>query len=407
MRRSKDGTPKPTKVPYAACGSCMAKSNDPRTWGTRAEAEARAKGLLQGGKNGGVGLMLGELPESSGLTLFGIDLDSCIDPDGPRWEGALTAAIVPWAGAVIERFQTYGEISPGQRGVKLFGLCRGQAVPELLRALGKTADGKQRYGFKRTLGTGEHGPAIEFYAGRRYFTVTGERLVEGRSEMRVVEAETLLDLVREHDGGAGKTGAKLRARVGPKASGDPPDAANGKNKVRDESRSGDAAALAARMKREGATYSEFHEAITTHHLTAGWAAERGEREIRRAWERIGHLQTSKSGQPLSNLVNALRMLRSASELSGLIGFEEMEGDAVLMRPVPRCGHSADAQDFTPRRLTDDDVTAFVEHLQAAGLTSLTAAVAHAAVDRRAKECAFHPVRDYLDALAWDGLPRLD
>src|SRR3954452_2956512 len=38
--RGKKG--KPTKVPYAPGGDGKAKANDPATWGTRSEAEARA-----------------------------------------------------------------------------------------------------------------------------------------------------------------------------------------------------------------------------------------------------------------------------------------------------------------------------------------------------------------------------
>ncbi len=41
-----------------------------------------------------------------------------------------------------------------------------------------------------------------------------------------------------------------------------------------------------------------------------------------------------------------------------------------------------------------------------GLSRVGKDVVHQAVDLRARECSFHPVRDYLDGLVWDGKPRL-
>jgi predicted P-loop ATPase len=392
-RTGKDGEVKRTKVPHSPVGPSKAKSNDPSTWGTRAQAERRSNALLSGGGRGGVGIMLGKLPDDSGLVVFGIDLDSCIDSDAAPWAEALTTSIAQWAGDVIERFRTYCEISPSGQGVKLFGLCLEQDMPDLLRALGTNSDGKQRYGFKRALSAGEHGPAIEFYMSHRFFTVTDDWLIEAPRELQLINAKELLDLIREH-----------APRIGRPAP-IPTDA--GTNKVRDESRSGNAARLAVQMKRQGASFEEYYEEVTSHHRTADWAAEKGEREIRRAWERLGNLQCSRSGFPLSNLRNTLTMLRGDAQLTDLLAYDEMECAAMLMRPMPRFGIEADASAFTPRRLTDDDVTGIVEYLQAAGLTSLTANVAQAAVDRRARECAFHPVRDYLGPLRWDGVHRLD
>lgn len=68
---------------------------------------------------------------------------------------------------------------------------------------------------------------------------------------------------------------------------------------------------------------------------------------------------------------------------------------------------ADPATFIPRPLTDIDVSKIQEVLQIAGLKTIGKDVVHSAVDQRAHERSFHPVRDYLDNLKWDGVGRLD
>jgi predicted P-loop ATPase len=62
--------------------------------------------------------------------------------------------------------------------------------------------------------------------------------------------------------------------------------------------------------------------------------------------------------------------------------------------------------FGSRPATDADVGALQEYLQLSGLPKVAKDTVHQGVDMRAHECAFHPVRDYLDAIVWDGKPRL-
>ena len=69
--------------------------------------------------------------------------------------------------------------------------------------------------------------------------------------------------------------------------------------------------------------------------------------------------------------------------------------------------AADGEPFAPRPIRDTDVAALQEFLQLAGIEKLGKDTVHQAVDLRAQECAFHPVRDYLDGLKWDGRPRVD
>ena len=59
----------------------------------------------------------------------------------------------------------------------------------------------------------------------------------------------------------------------------------------------------------------------------------------------------------------------------------------------------------PGPLSDADVSQVQEWLQHAGMPRIGREIVHQAIALRAQERAFHPIRDYLDGLQWDGSPQ--
>jgi predicted P-loop ATPase len=111
--------------------------------------------------------------------------------------------------------------------------------------------------------------------------------------------------------------------------------------------------------------------------------------------------TGENGRILPNVANILVALRADPKLKDCFALDQMLQAPLLMRPL------SDSEGFKARPLTDIDVTHFQEWLQHAGLRNISKEMMHQAVDVRAEECAFHPVRDYLNELKWDGKARLE
>lgn len=255
--REEDGR---RKVPYAASGRGKGSSTDPTCWGTRAEAETGARRLLAGGRNGGVGIVLGQ-DATQGFALGGVDLDTCRDPD--------TGEIQPWATDVARMFGSYTEVSPSNTGLKAFFVYDPADLPALQAAIGPGTDGKPRLGKAWKRGAaGGHPPAIELFLGGRYFTVTDDRLAECPPDMRLADKALLLRLIRE---------------IGPRFMS--PASAPTSKPGRDNSRSGRALALAGRIRRRGGTLDDFRDALTGGPELSGWAAD--ERQVARTWQKAG------------------------------------------------------------------------------------------------------------------------
>jgi hypothetical protein len=131
-----------TKVPYDLETGRAAASDNPGTWAPYSVTEGHPN----------IGLMFSEAD-----TYCGIDLDECVNPD--------TGEITKLARSIVDRMNSYSEISPSGTGVKIF--IKGM-VP-----------GPRRKNPQKN---------IEVYDRMRFFTVTGHHLpgtpktIESRQE---------------------------------------------------------------------------------------------------------------------------------------------------------------------------------------------------------------------------------
>lgn len=414
VRQGKPGAKpgKPTKVPYNPLTRARASANKPATWGPRSKAAERAATLPKPFGLGGVGLQLAAL--NDGRSVGGVDLDTCRDPE--------TGAIEAWAEVIITRFATYTEVSPSKSGVKLFFLFATAEHDAIRRLLGTTPTGKLKFSTSWTRSTGaDHPPAIELHTGNRYFAVTDAILPGSTDEVREVSKDDVVLLITAdgpqfaHPDPDGDDGDDCEADAAIEAQERVSTSRKRNFAGQDISRSAVAFGIGAKAKRAGADFNGMCEAIRTNPRTADWYEEKGEanggRELRNIWDKLPNVaawlnrcQRNDQGEPLGNVANAMVAMRQDEALHEAFAYDRMQRAGYVVRPLPG-DDASKCHEFRPIR--DVDVSSVQEYLQLAGLPKLGKDTCHQAVDLRASERAFHPVRDYLDGLRWDGQQRLD
>ncbi len=257
-----------TKVPYDPSSQGKALADNHATWSTRPSAEARAARLPKPFGARGVGIELGNLGD--GRCLGGVDLDTCRDEDG---------TLAPWAMEVVDRLNSYTEISPSRSGVKVFFTYALADLPAIREVMG-THHGKM---WKR-LGNGEHPPAIELHIGNRYFAVTDEQLAGTPNELRPIALDTLLWLILEAGPAFVGTDRTQAKHDGP----------------HDNSRSAVAFRKGADMRRAGTTFEEMCAALRADPDTAEWVREKGDaaggRQLHRLWERASEGEAARHAE---------------------------------------------------------------------------------------------------------------
>jgi predicted P-loop ATPase len=116
----------------------------------------------------------------------------------------------------------------------------------------------------------------------------------------------------------------------------------------------------------------------------------------------GGLMLNAEGQARANLANARYALSAAPEWSGVMGFNEFTA-RVEARSAPPWHRGSPWSGS--RSWSDNDDRRCAEWLQRAGV-HVGSELAGQAVNVVAENNAYHPVRDYLDSVAWDGDERL-
>jgi predicted P-loop ATPase len=111
------------------------------------------------------------------------------------------------------------------------------------------------------------------------------------------------------------------------------------------------------------------------------------------------LIVNQDGGPKPLLANAITALRAAPEWAEVLAYNEFSLGTVAVKPAPWGGAAgAEWTDHEDRLVTD--------WLQHQGIY-VPVEVAAQAVQTVAHDRGYHPVRDYLDALKWDGVHRID
>jgi primase-polymerase (primpol)-like protein len=130
------------KVPVDARTGRPASSIDPRTWATFPEALDAYRALEPAGRLDGIGYVVSKAEGTADPFVVG-DLDRCHDPQ--------TGITEEWALEIVRRLNSYTELSPSGRGLRI--ILRG-----------------------RLPGHGRRKGRVELYEHARFVTVTGHRL---------------------------------------------------------------------------------------------------------------------------------------------------------------------------------------------------------------------------------------
>jgi predicted P-loop ATPase len=108
--------------------------------------------------------------------------------------------------------------------------------------------------------------------------------------------------------------------------------------------------------------------------------------------------------PKALLANAVIALRGAQEWQGVLAYDEFKLATIMVKPPP--WRKGEDNSWAPQPWTDHEDALTTDWLQHNDIC-VPITVAAAAAMTVAKDNSFHPVRDYLAKLQWDGVERVE
>jgi len=120
------------------------------------------------------------------------------------------------------------------------------------------------------------------------------------------------------------------------------------------------------------------------------------------------LELNDKGGVHPHVANALAILAYDPLVAGLVGYNEFAEEPQLLRAPPALNpNDAPAPGPYPRAVRAADIVAVTAYMQRAHAPRFNRQVVEDAIRTEAERSRFHPVREWLSTLRWDGVARID
>ena len=381
----------------------------------------------------GAGFALG-LIELIGEVVIGLDSDTCLNEDGSPAE---------WAVPFLDAWGSYAEISPGGVGIKGIARIRLADLSEARRLL-DVAESEKDQARTRVFGervNGQHAPSAQLFLMARYFTVTGRHWVHSPEDVTLLSLEQIAKLGALFGPKEQRANGTHR-EVGAEDDGTAPDEAalreklqaafvrnprlkerweGGTQGLNDTTRSGRDMSILAMLVTAGFTKGETRAALCwfdhgkvkdepLRYFGEMWrrtkAAPRQDPEPPDDWEKQ---HPANEGKPkrrarTNNILALVTYINTTPAWDSGLRFNLLTENYEICPPFP----PQDGAKGPPRPLRDPhDLLTATLYFQANGFPKANKHVVWDAIAAVAHQSAYHPVRDHLSALRWDGVGRVN